>query len=214
MKPVRSTFFPVVPMSAMRSTKNMYWLVAKPEEYAMELDSQWEPIDRNGKLVYQRVVVKKDGTKMIKTRTTRPNYTRQRKYLVGLIENKKAILEHAKSLNFVFPEDAFAIVVAMPMPKSWTKKKKRAMAYCKHKSKPDSDNIYKNITDAIFYKEKKESPESILEKVEGSNNDSRISSYTIVKFWAPDDFKPGFGFFIDEYEDVEFDLIFLGHHIK
>ena len=41
-------------------------------------------------------------------------------------------------------------VVYLPMPASWSKKKKHEMAGEPHRSKPDRDNIDKGILDALF----------------------------------------------------------------
>jgi Holliday junction resolvase RusA-like endonuclease len=38
----------------------------------------------------------------------------------------------------------------LPLPKSWTKKKKEEMAGSIHRQKPDRDNIDKGILDALF----------------------------------------------------------------
>lgn len=46
--------------------------------------------------------------------------------------------------------DTVSWIVYFPMPKSWSKKKKAAMAGEKHRQKPDRDNIDKAILDAIF----------------------------------------------------------------
>jgi Holliday junction resolvase RusA-like endonuclease len=196
-------------MSAMRSTKNMYWLVAKPEEYAISLDNEWIPTIEHGQTVYVRTFTRKDGKISIRKRKSPPNYARQRKYLVALLENKKLIKQHCESRFFELPEDACSITIAFPMFKSWTKKKKRLMAFTKHKSRPDSDNIYKNITDALYYRGKNVNDEDMLEKRESGDNDSRISSFIFNKIWVPDDFKPGPGIYFDIYDPIAYDMIFL-----
>ena len=37
-----------------------------------------------------------------------------------------------------------------PFPKSWSQKKKESLAGCRHRSKPDRDNVDKAILDALF----------------------------------------------------------------
>lgn len=47
-------------------------------------------------------------------------------------------------------EDGNKIIFVMPMPKSWSLKKKRAMDGSPHQQKPDADNLLKAIYDAVF----------------------------------------------------------------
>lgn len=54
----------------------------------------------------------------------------------------------------------------IPMPASWSKKKKAEMAGFPHRQKPDWDNLGKALSDAIY------------------DDDSHIWSITIVKFWG------------------------------
>lgn len=53
----------------------------------------------------------------------------------------------------------------LPMPKSWSKKKKLAMAGKPHRQRPDRDNLDKAILDALF------------------EDDSAIAVGRIAKFW-------------------------------
>lgn len=48
------------------------------------------------------------------------------------------------------PEAGSHIIFVMPMPDSWSKKKKREMDGKPHKQKPDKDNLEKALLDAIF----------------------------------------------------------------
>ena len=43
-----------------------------------------------------------------------------------------------------------AILFTMPMPKSWSKKKKAEMDFKPHKSRPDIDNLLKAVFDALY----------------------------------------------------------------
>ena len=56
-------------------------------------------------------------------------------------------------------------VAYLPIPKSWTKKKKLEMKGKPHRQKPDRDNIDKAILDALF------------------KDDSGIAGGTIFKYW-------------------------------
>ena len=46
--------------------------------------------------------------------------------------------------------DKSSITFALPMPKSWSKKKKAEMDGQPHRQKPDIDNLAKALMDAIF----------------------------------------------------------------
>jgi len=54
----------------------------------------------------------------------------------------------------------------VPMPKSWSKKKKSDMAGQPHQQKPDIDNFLKSLLDACF------------------DDDSKVWSVTATKRWA------------------------------
>lgn len=59
-------------------------------------------------------------------------------------------------LNKVFvPESGSHITFILPMPKSWSKKKKIEMDGKPHQSTPDKDNLEKALLDAIFDEDKK-----------------------------------------------------------
>ena len=58
------------------------------------------------------------------------------------------------------------IIFHMPMPKSWSDKKRAAMLGQYHQQKPDVDNLGKATFDAIF------------------EDDSHIADIRIVKRWA------------------------------
>ena len=59
-----------------------------------------------------------------------------------------------------------SVVFYMPMPKSWSEKKKNEMDGTPHQQKPDWDNLGKALSDAIY------------------NDDSKIWNITISKMWA------------------------------
>lgn len=43
------------------------------------------------------------------------------------------------------------VIFFMPIPQSWSKKKKDKMLWVKHEQKPDTDNIWKAFVDTLFY---------------------------------------------------------------
>lgn len=202
MEPIKSTFFPVVPMAAMRSTQNMSWLVAISEEDAIKEDQKWIFKETAiGPRWVKEVFDRKTGNHRERARKSPPNYARQRRHMIAQYENRKAIKEYADSIGFQMPEDSFSVIIYFPMPKSWTKKKKAIMAGLRHKSRPDFDNCVKGIVDAIYYKDKS----SRFQRKKG-DTDAMISSATVIKKWAPDNLEPGF--WVHEYDLIEWDSIF------
>ncbi len=62
------------------------------------------------------------------------------------------------------------MLLSIPMPKSWSKKKKAEHLGKYHAQKPDSDNYAKAVLDqlnGIYY-----------------NDDAQVSVLTVVKLWA------------------------------
>lgn len=53
-------------------------------------------------------------------------------------------------LNIRVPESGASIVFGLPMPKSWSKKKRLAMDGQPHQQKPDIDNLLKALLDSIY----------------------------------------------------------------
>lgn len=69
-------------------------------------------------------------------------------------------------LRKVTLESGHEITFHLPMPNSWSAKKKATMNGRPHKQKPDIDNLYKALSDSIY------------------EDDSHISSISIKKRWA------------------------------
>lgn len=63
--------------------------------------------------------------------------------------------------------DEAKITFALPMPKSWSEKKRGQMHLTPHRQKPDIDNLIKGIFDAVL------------------EDDSVISQIHARKIWAP-----------------------------
>lgn len=199
MKIVKSTFFPIVPKSAMRATTDMFWLTQISEQAAVDLDNKWQQQPTKLGVMWVSMRKNKRGDMVAVARKSPPSYQRQRKYLIEQYENRKAITAYGESIDFAMPEDCFMIVVHFPMAKSWTKKKKAQMAWQRHKQRPDSDNIQKQLFDTLYYKKNR------FARVKG-DEDAKISSNGFVKVWVPDDITPGF--YINEYLQSEWDLLF------
>ena len=60
----------------------------------------------------------------------------------------------------------YEMVVFIPMPKSWSKKKREAMYMKPHQSKPDLDNLVKAFCDALY------------------DDDSGVYSIQCAKYWS------------------------------
>jgi len=49
----------------------------------------------------------------------------------------------------------YELIFNIEMPKSWSEKKKNLMRFEAHRATPDIDNIFKAVTDTLFYWQKK-----------------------------------------------------------
>lgn len=78
-----------------------------------------------------------------------------------------AFKDEVRIRGVVLPEDGANVLFIMPMPASWSKKKKAEMDGMMHKQKPDLDNLMKALGDAVY------------------DDDSRISSLSgLGKVWG------------------------------
>ena len=59
-------------------------------------------------------------------------------------------LRFQSPLNFKFPESHYHVIFGLPMPRTWSKKKKETMQGRAHQQKPDIDNLLKGIMDAFL----------------------------------------------------------------
>lgn len=66
----------------------------------------------------------------------------------------KAALGAAWPAGVLFPTDVVIVRFCIPMPDSWSKKKKEEMNGQRHESKPDIDNLLKALFDAILIEDK------------------------------------------------------------
>lgn len=69
-------------------------------------------------------------------------------------------------LKGVKVESGDEIIFLMPMPKSWSKKKKAEMEHEPHQQKPDLDNLVKAVLDSVY------------------EDDAHIWQLTATKIWA------------------------------
>lgn len=73
---------------------------------------------------------------------------RQRKSVTEYFAFKNKLAEQAKSMNFVLGKHLDAVYF-IPMPNSWSEKKKARMNGFPHEATPDTDNITKAIKDSL-----------------------------------------------------------------
>ena len=83
---------------------------------------------------------------------TNPNHTdplkRQRKVVGEYFNYKNTIVWQSKSMNFEL-KNYLDCVFLIPMPETWSKKKKEKMNGLPHTQKPDTDNLVKGLKDAL-----------------------------------------------------------------
>lgn len=72
------------------------------------------------------------------------NYHSKMDYLRLLVNNRDDVIKALISWNY-------DLIFHIPIPKSWSKKKKAEMNHCFHQVKPDIDNLFKAFTDTVFY---------------------------------------------------------------
>jgi len=77
---------------------------------------------------------------------TRADKWKKRKCVVGYFEWKDAVKE---VISEPIPS-VFKITFVVPMPPSWSKKKREKMAGQPHQQRPDLDNYLKAFLDAVF----------------------------------------------------------------
>lgn len=191
MKPLRHTFFPFEPQSALRSTQTQNWLTKITEQEALAIENSYKiGYDRKGKEYWVRML--KNGKQ--KTLRSKPNHVRTKRYLDKYFKYKEDLKAHADSIGFIMPQDAFFMWFFMPMPKTWTKKKKAAMAFKLHKNKKDTDNLSKAIKDALAPRKS-----NFVAGSMPAMDDRVISSYANAKIYLPDEYSDKVGILIVEY---------------
>jgi len=109
---------------------------------------------------------------------------------------KEALQWEEKRNNFVKPTSGFWVKFYLPMPKSWSQKKRKAMAFQEHTVMPDADNLWKIFSDALVKK------------------DQVISDFRVSKFWydhtrgfiaiTHGELQPAVGYMITKWEKNSF----------
>lgn len=62
----------------------------------------------------------------------------------------RAFCDEVRLKGVSLPECGWHVTFVLPMPQSWSKKKRAAMAGKPHQQKPDADNLLKALMDAIY----------------------------------------------------------------
>ena len=84
-----------------------------------------------------------------KPRMTRADTWKKRPCVTRYWAYKDELNEKIKELDVKVQDELF-LEFYMPMPKSWSKKKKLDLLNKPHQQKPDIDNLVKGVMDAIF----------------------------------------------------------------
>jgi Holliday junction resolvase RusA-like endonuclease len=84
-----------------------------------------------------------------KPRMTRSDRWKKRPCVIKYWEYKDKLKEF---LNLYGPEidDVIKVKFGVPIPKSWSKKKKQEMQEKPHQQRPDVDNLVKGVMDSLF----------------------------------------------------------------
>lgn len=82
-----------------------------------------------------------------KPRMTRADKWKKRKCVVKYLQFKDELLEKTKDIDF---GETLSLTFIIPMPKSWSKKKRKEMSGRPHKQRPDLDNLIKAFKDSVF----------------------------------------------------------------
>nr|SAY41722.1 Endodeoxyribonuclease RusA [Serratia marcescens] len=62
----------------------------------------------------------------------------------------RAFCDEVQLNRISLPESGYHVTFVLPMPESWSKKKRAEMAGKPHQQKPDADNLLKALMDAIY----------------------------------------------------------------
>lgn len=85
------------------------------------------------------------------TPVPKPRMTRSDKWKKrDCVLRYRAFCDEVRAAGIVLPECGARVWFVLPMPKSWSEKKKAAMDGKPHKQAPDLDNIFKALGDALF----------------------------------------------------------------
>lgn len=81
-----------------------------------------------------------------KPRMTRSDKWKQRPPVLRY----RVFCDEVRLHEIVLPESGSHVVFILPMPKTWSQKKRASMNGQPHQQKPDIDNLTKSLMDAIY----------------------------------------------------------------
>lgn len=112
---------------------------------------------------------------------------KRKKRILRYFQYKKALREEAARVGFQIPNDGAWIRFHLPMPPSWSKKKKFRMEFQPHQSRPDASNLHKAFEDAL------------------REDDMKIWDYRVTKLWY-NSVKGFIECFIPDIDSVQIDM--------
>jgi Holliday junction resolvase RusA-like endonuclease len=123
----------------------------------------------------------KEGRHIIRypiTPVPKPRQTRRDKWLNPprpAVERYRCFADACRQLNVYLPSSDAAIQFIVPMPKSWSNKKKHAMKGKPHTQRPDISNMLKALEDAVHGEDSHIWHYSGLSKIWGVDGAIKIS---------------------------------------
>ncbi|MDX6042622.1 RusA family crossover junction endodeoxyribonuclease [Scandinavium lactucae] len=87
-----------------------------------------------------------DITPLGKPRMTRADKWKKRPEVMRY----RAFCDEVRLKNVSLPECGYHVIFVLPMPPSWSKKKKADYCGKPHQQRPDKDNLEKALLDALF----------------------------------------------------------------
>lgn len=142
----------ICPQTHIRINKKERWMFGEgvTDEYLIEF----------GTKVYKQKIEEE-----VKNPGTPQKYLNRKNVIKRYFDYKRALKAEALRQGFEMPKKDAWVKFYMPMPPSWSQKKKNRMCFELHESKPDVDNLIKALKDSLVAK------------------DSTISDYRSSKFW-------------------------------
>lgn len=101
-------------------------------------------------------------TPIPKPRQTRADKWKQRPAVLRY----RAFADEVRLCGVNLPECGYHVTFVLPMPASWSKKKRDEMSGMPHQQRPDKDNLEKALLDAVY------------------SDDSRVWDGRVTKVWG------------------------------
>ena len=103
----------------------------------------------------------------------KPRMTRRDKWMERpCVMRYRAFCDAVRSQTKMTPPDALDVTFHVPMPKSWSKRKRGTMDGEPHRQKPDLDNMLKALLDAL------------AKNSDGKVDDANVWAVNARKVWA------------------------------